>query len=287
MLLPPGPITRTVLSVQPTTMRERDGALANVTASGRQAPVSIGRVCINWLRALGREESISVKAPCVRHTRMARSSGPPTAKANRSPSMENATPLTGSVICTGNWNCSFQVSVFQMRAVLSALPDASSLPSGEKARPEIQSVWPLNSSAASRVSRFQTRTMESVPPVASHLPSVEKATASISSLACWISVIAPDSRSSNATVPERPAMPAASASVRPSLLNATARTWPESPPTLRTSCPVAASHRRTSLYPPETSVLLSGENASAVTGTFGSAAESARQRRNDESAGLT
>ena len=40
-------------------------------------------------------------------------------------------------------------------------------------------------------------------------------------------------------------------------------------------------------YPPETSVLLSGEKASAVTGTLGSAAKSARQRKNKESAGFT
>src|ERR1019366_4109646 len=80
MVLPPGPIRRTVLSVQPTTMRECGCALANVTASGMHAPVSIGRVCMSWLRAPGREESISLNAPSVRHTRMERSSGPPTAK---------------------------------------------------------------------------------------------------------------------------------------------------------------------------------------------------------------
>src|ERR1035438_5922949 len=163
-----------------------------------------------------------------------------------------------------------------MRAVLSALLEASSLPSGEKARPLIQSVCPLSSSGGALVSRFHTRMVESVPPVASHLPSAENATASISSLACSIGVIARLSRSSSATDPERPATPAATASWRLSLPNATARTWPDSPPSLRTSFPSAAFQRRTSLYPPETRILPSGENASAVTGTLDSAAERVR-----------
>src|ERR1039457_6903452 len=208
-----------------------------------------------------------------------RSSGPPTAKASRSPSVAKATPLTASVICTGNWNSSFQLSVFQTRAVLSALLDASSLPSGEKARPLVQPLSPFSSSGPALASRSHTRTVESVPPVASHLPSAESATASISSLACSMGVIAPLSRSSCATDPDRPATPAATASWRLSLPNATARTWPDSPPSLRTSFPSAAFQRRTSLYPPETRILPSGENASAVTGTLDSAAERGRQRR--------
>ena len=72
--------------------------------------------------------------------------------------------------------------VFHTRAVLSALAEAKSLPSGEKATEVIQPVWALSSAALSG-SSSKIRTMASVPPVARRLPSAEKATASISSLA--------------------------------------------------------------------------------------------------------
>lgn len=142
----------TVLSVQPTTMREWVGCGSKVTARGRQVPISKGRVSAGLFALPGR------------HRRMARSSGRLTANASISPSGEKATPVTASVSVCGNCRLCFHVAVSHRRTVLSALPVASSLPSGLKARPEIHSPCSFRLATGCWSARLQTRTTASVPP---------------------------------------------------------------------------------------------------------------------------
>ena len=64
----------------------------------------------------------------------------------------------------------------QSRTVLSSEPEATSLPSGEKATLLTQLLWPSSVRRAAPVAASQSRTVLSAEPEATSLPSGEKAT---------------------------------------------------------------------------------------------------------------
>src|SRR5512135_2323647 len=101
-----------------------------------------------------------------------------------------------------NWRSSCPLSTSHKRAVLSQLPVARVLPSGEKATLATPSVWPLKVRIGSQVSAFHRRAVLSTLAEATVLPSGEKASSHTGAV-CPVNsqIVAPVCASSSRGVP--------------------------------------------------------------------------------------
>ena len=190
-------------------------------------------------------------------------------EATCAPSGLNASESTRKPWARNSLRCA-PLATSHSRTVPSKLPEASVLPSGEKARPRLTTmpVWPRSVRGSMPVAASTSTIEPSSEPTASVLPSGENDRPVVQSGAPVFrfgagskakpSRLAPEATSHICTVPSEALL----ASERPSGENATVLIKPSWPCNVRSSWPVAGSHSLMLVSKlPEARVLPSGENA--------------------------